>query len=311
MTPAYLEAKKRYDASKRYKFLGAKISPNAWLSYDEENDEYVYSWVKSKYYIDEKGKTQKASAGQRDKYTMLEFARVGKVRTHLQYPVHNGQGIGNLIWEHFDTLVRKNPSIKEKGLQWTLHKKSSKHAWAYYYGHGESNTTLHTLLSGSGVYLANGVLFAESLPAIRTFDKTKQKELNGRIKEVRRMLGLRARLGVFNSMNWASASDHLHVKWSRRPNGYPTADELLSGVKDDNLDSMIPVLVRAMNVVYVRNEDRNASDYYLRIFNKYIEQQREGLRNANGVVSYVSQNTAQEVPNDEGESQETGDRPSA
>lgn len=286
----YETCAKFYGANRKYAPLGAKFGKELWLSYDDKKDCYIASLTVSKYFeaVNDKGEAcrRKASAKERGKYTMKVLARYFQDRTELVAPDdQNRNATANFLGVYMRLLVRRIPSIKQQGFQWTRFTSSTP-----YYGrnHGEGEVVLS---KGDITINAEGEIIANAPPLERVFDKDNQKALNGRIREVRRMLGLRSKLGAFNGLNLEDLETKCLSVWGpRHAVGAEDVTKLLLQVVDDDHTSVLPLLWLSLGhrVNYWQSISKMpTTQNWLELFNAFIDSNKESLRKHNNVVSYV------------------------
>lgn len=285
----YETCAKSYEGSRKYPPLGVKVGKELWLSYDATNDCYLASLVVSKYYEvpanNGEVRWAKATAKERDKYTMKVLARYFKDRIEIVAPDdQNRSATANFLIDYFRLLARRIPSIKQQGFQWTRLAADT----SYYerrHGNGE------VLLSKGSITLKKGEMVADAPPLERVFDKANQKALNGRIREVRRMLGLRSKLGAFNGIDLEALETKCLKDWGPRHAVGPKAvTELLLQVVDDDHTSVLPLLWLSLGhrINYWQSISKVASTQnWLELFNSFVDSTKESLRKHNNVVSYV------------------------
>lgn len=286
----YESCAKLYGANRKYAPLGVKFGRELWLSYDAEKDCYIASLTVSKYFetVDNKGETcwKKASAKERDKYTMKVLARYFQDRIELVTPNDQSRNAtANFLADYMRLLVRRIPSIKQQGFQWTRFAPDTPY---YERSHGEGEV----VLSKGGITInAKGEIVADAPPLERVFDKDNQKALNGRIREVRRMLGLRSKLGTFNGLDFEALEIKCLADWGPRHAVDPKAiTKMLLQVVDDDHTSVLPLLWLSLGqrVGYWQLISKMASTQnWLELFNAFIDSNKESLRKHNNVVSYV------------------------
>ncbi len=286
----YESCAKLYGANRKYAPLGVKFGRELWLSYDDKKDCYIASLIVSKYFetMDNKGETcwRKASAKERDKYTMKVLARYFQDRIELVTPNDQSRNAtANFLADYMRLLVRRIPSIKQQGFQWTRYHQSTPY---YKRNHGEGEVVLS---KGDITINAEGEIIANAPPLERVFDKDNQKALNGRIREVRRMLGLRSKLGTFNGLDLEALETKCLADWGPRHTvEAKTITTLLMQVVDDDHTSVLPLLWLSLGqrVRYYQSISKmESAQNWLELFNAFIDSNKESLRKHNNVVSYV------------------------
>lgn len=291
-TITYEQAKKRFEAGRKYEPLGTKLDRNIWIKYDSENDRFVLHYVYSKYYqtVDANGdqKIAKATASQRDKYTMREVGHIYKDHAHLFPPnvLGTNNPARNFYESHFDCTYRSIPSIKFKGFEWTFFKPGLNY-WQRTHGAGT------VVISGAGVRIYPGGVVAPTTPVmVRVHKKDQQKALNQHIKAVRRMVGLRAKLGGFSSVDWIAFGRTMQTTYGRSHHVVRTPkliNKLFMEIDDEDYMTMLPVLWLASALDSRRYlYSAPAPNYdWLRAFNNLVDRVRETLRKEQGAVEYV------------------------
>lgn len=290
----YDKASKQYAAGRKYAPIGTKITNNVWLTYDQPNDCYVLSYVYSRSYeavVDGKERWVRATAAERDKYTMHEIARVYPTYTHLL--ADDSNTARNFFSSKFNCTFRKAKSIKIKGYDWTFFPAKAPY-YDRYHGNGD---VIH---SRSGVLIfPDGTYRAFEAPLVRVHDEEKRRVLNNHIKAVRRMLSLRTKLGAFSNVDWRSLDQDLRQKYANyyRPRQITASNpELVNGmlmsVDPENRDTMLPLLwlARHHDCSWYSSPDWTTTwtdTEWLTAFNNMLDACREGLRRANQTVSYV------------------------
>lgn len=291
-TITYDQAEKWYASGRKYKPVGVKLTKNIWIKYDSENDRFVLHYVYSKYYqtVDANGdqKTARATSSERDKYTMKEIGHIYKDHVHLFPPNVPGTGntARNFYESRFGCTYRNTPSIKSKGFEWTFFKPGLAY-WQRTHGAGT------VVISGAGVRIYPGGVVAPTIPAmVRVHKKDQQKALNQHIKAVRRMIGLRAKLGGFSSVDWVSFDDVMRTKYGSSHGIIRTPkliNQLFMEINDEDYMTMLPVLWLASardSYYYVYSAPAPNYDW-LRAFNSLVNRVRETLREEQGAVEYV------------------------
>lgn len=126
------------------------------------------------------------------------------------------------------------------------------------------------------------------------------------IKAVRRMLTLRAKLGGFNSVDWAAKSTEfkkIYGGTGRQVLNKPSqVNDMFMAINDEDFTTMLPVLWLAAcrNTPYYwywhePNWAGISMSYdWADSFNRLVESVREDLRNEQGAVEYVLDQQTQE-----------------
>ena len=303
-TITYEQAKKWYDSGRKYKPIGTKLTKNIWLNYDAANDRYTLAYTHSKYYevINEQGEKQykKAGAGERDKYTQEMIGFVYKDHAHIFHPdrlTGSSCTARNFFKTYFNCTYRKSPGVKVKGFEWTFFREGLDY-WQKTHGAGEV-----TMSGGAGMYIyPDGRREAAEPPMVRVHKKEQQNVMNRHIKAVRRMLTLRAKLGGFNSVDWAKVNQDMTKRYGYGRNvlrNFETVNKMFMEIDDEDYLTMLPVLWLAAvrNVSYYWREPEwgniGASYDWTGAFNRLVDSVREGLRNEQGAVEYVLDQQAQ------------------
>ncbi len=303
-TITYDQAKKWYDSGRKYRPIGTKLTKNIWLNYDEANDRYTLAYTHSKYYevVNEQGEKQyeKAGAGERDKYTQKFIGFVYRDHAHIFHPesLYASSRTARSFFEtYFNCTYRKSPGVKVKGFEWTFFREGLDY-WGRTHGAGEVE------LSGAGLRIyPDGRREATEPVMVRVHKKEQQNAMNRHIKAVRRMLTLRAKLGVFNSVDWPQVAANMQRQYGygrgvlRNPE---IVNKLFMEIDDEDYQTMLPVLWLAAcyNRSYYWLEPKwdeiGASYDWADAFNRLVDSVREGLRNEQGAVEYVLDQQAQE-----------------
>ena len=296
-TITYDQAKKWYDSGRKYKPLGTKLTNNIWLNYDEANDRYTLAYTHSKYYevVNEHGEKQykKAGVGERDKYTQEFIGFVYRDYAHIFHPSRlniSNVTARNLFESHFNCTYRKSPGVKIKGFEWTFFYEGLPYRKRTH-GAGE------VVLSGAGLRIyPDGRREATEPVMVRVHKKEQQNAMNRHIKAVRRMLTLRAKLGGFNSVDWAAKSAEFKKTYGgtgRQVLNKPSqVNDMFMAINDEDFTTMLPVLWLAAcrNTSYWREPhwDKISASYdWTDAFNRLVDSVREDLRNEQGAVEYV------------------------
>ena len=304
-TITYDQAKKWYDSGRKYKPIGTKLTKNIWLNYDEANDRYTLAYTHSKYYevVNEQGEKQykKACTAERDKYTQEFIGFVYRDHAHIFHPSRL-TGSNNTARSFFDTYFnctyRRSPSIKVKGFEWTFFREGLSY-WQRTHGAGEVK------LSGAGLRIyPDGRREATEPVMVRVHKKEQQNAMNRHIKAVRRMLTLRAKLGGFNSVDWATKSAEFKKTYGgtgRQVLNKPSqVNSVFMAINDEDFTTMLPVLWLAAcrNTSHYWREPNwagiGASYDWTGAFNRLVDSVREGLRNEQGAVEYRPENEVTE-----------------
>lgn len=301
----YTRATKRFESGKKYRPIGTKLTNNLWLNYEQDEDRYTVSYVSSKYYsgVDANGAPVHMRAGpsERDKYTMRAVAHIYKDYVRLIADPSSGGIARNFFMDMYNCTYRKAPSIKIKGMEWTLFAPSA----AYYDKYHGNGDLLHS--SGDVFVFPDGTYRPEGQPLVRVHDKDRRAVLNERIKAVRRMLALRAKLGGFSSVDWPKLDAKCKSTYGSlcyRPRDivrdHPKViNGMLMAVNPESFESMLPLLWISRifsHAAYATPDWSNISASYdwLRSFNAMLEGAREGLRTVNKTVSYVLDESQEE-----------------
>ncbi len=297
-TITYDQAKTWYDSGRKYKPLGTKLNRNIWLNYDEANDRYTLAYTHSKYYktINEQGEKQykKAGASERDKYTQEMIGFIYKDHAHIFHPdclSLSSCTARNFFKSRFNCTYRRYPGVKVKGFEWTFFREGLDY-WQKTHGAGE------VVLSGAGLRIyPDGRREATEPVMVRVHKKEQQNAMNRHIKAVRRMLTLRAKLGGFNSVDWAAKIAEFKKTYGgtgRQVLNKPSqVNSMFMAINDEDFTTMLPVLWLAAcrNASYYRYEPKwaeiGASYDWADAFNRLVESVREDLRNEQGAVEYV------------------------
>ena len=310
-TITYEQAKKWYDSGRKYKPLGTKLTKNIWLNYDETNDRYTISFVWSKYYevvttvnmpdgtTKEQKKGKYAGAAERDKYTMRSIGFVYKDHAHIFHPekLHSSNNTARSFFDtYFNCTYRKSPGVKVKGFEWTFFREGLKYLERTH-GAGEVE------LSGAGLRIyPDGRREATEPVMVRVHKKEQQNAMNRHIKAVRRMLTLRAKLGGFSSVDWPQVAKDMTKRYGygRQVLNKPSqVNDMFMAINDEDYLSMLPVLWLAAcrNTSHYWNEPKwseiGASYDWTGAFNRLVDFIREDLRNEQGAVEYVLDQSAQ------------------
>ena len=296
-TITYEQAEKWYDSGRKYKPLGTKLTKNIWLNYDAANDCYTLAYTHSKYYeiINAQGEKlyEKAGASERDKYTQEFIGFVYRDHAHIFHPDRltiSSRTARNFFEAYFNCTYRKSPGVKVKGFEWTFFREGLSYLERTY-GAGEVE------LSGAGLRIyPDGRREATEPVMVRVHKKEQQNAMNRHIKAVRRMLTLRAKLGVFNSVDWPQVAQDMVKRYGYSRNvlrNFETVNKMFMEIDDENYLSMLPVLWLAAcyNNSYYWMEPKwgeiDASYDWTGAFNLLVDSVREGLRNEQGAVEYV------------------------
>lgn len=299
-TITYDQAKKWYDSGRKYKPIGTKLTKSIWLNYDKDNDRYTLAYTHSKYYevVNEQGEKQykKAGASERDKYTQEFVGFVYRDHAHIFHPdrlTSSSRVAHNFFESYFNCTYRKSPGIKVKGFEWTFFHEGLPY-WKRTHGAGT------VVLSGAGVRIyLDGVVEPTTPVMMRVHKKEQQKALNQHIKAVRRMIGLRAKLGGFSSVDWVAFSNKMQTTYGRSYDVARTPkliNKLFMEIDDKDYMTMLPVLWLAFVCDYGHfRYNAPATNYdWLRAFNNLVDRVRETLRNEQGAVEYVLDQQTQE-----------------
>lgn len=307
-TITYDQAKKWYDSGRKYKPIGTKLTKDIWLNYDEANDRYTLAYTHSRYYevlttvsmpdgtTKEEKRYKKACTAERDKYTQKFIGFVYRDHTHIFHPSRlriSNRTARNFFETYFNCTYRKAPGVKVKGFEWTFFHEGLKHYRQRTYGAGEV-----VISGGAGMYIyPDGRREAAEPPMVRVHKKEQQNAMNRHIKAMRRMLTLRAKLGGFNSVDWAAKNAEFKEAYGgigRRVLTNPSqVNKIFMAVNDEDYTTMLPVLWLAAcyNGPYCWYEPKwaeiSASYDWTGAFNSLVNSVREGLRNEQGAVEYV------------------------
>jgi hypothetical protein len=308
----YHRAARQYTAGRKYNPIGTKLTKHLWLNYEPGKDCYTVSYVFSRYYtdIDAKGKLVYLRAGpsMRDKYKMRTVAYIYKDHVRLVANLGTGHTVRDFFKDMYYCTYRDVPGIKIKGIEWTIFSPSTPY-FDRNYGNGE------LLYSSSDVLMfPDGTYQPVGEPLVRVHDKERKSILNKRIRDVRRMLVLRAKLGGFSSVDWQKVDDECKSKYGPSLHNHgalvrshpKVINDMLMAVDPENFESMLPLLwisrVYAFHPYAPSKWNSIDSSYnWLRVFNSMIEAAREGLRKELGAVSYVAKGREQEsttIPTD-------------
>lgn len=296
-TITYDQAKKWYDSGRKYKPIGTKLTKNIWLNYDEANDRYTLAYTHSKYYEVMNGignkQYKKACTAERDKYTQEFIGFVYRDHAHIFRPARltdSSCTARSFFESYFNCTYRKSPGVKVKGFEWTFFHEGLTHYWQRTHGAGEVE------LSGAGMYIyPDGRREATEPVMVRVHKKEQQKAMNRRIKAVRRMLTLRAKLGGFNSVDWPQVAANMQRRYGYGRGvlrNFETVNKMFMEIDDEDYLSMLPVLWLAAwrNAMYYWHEPKwaeiGASYDWTGAFNRLVDSVREGLRNEQGAVEY-------------------------
>ena len=295
-TITYDQAKKRYESGRKYKPIGTKLTKDIWLNYDEANDRFTLAYTHSKYYevVNEQGEKQYkiAGAAERDKYTQEFIGFVYRDHAHIFHP---GRLTGssctarNFFETYFNCTYRKSPGVKVKGFEWTFFHEGLSY-WERTHGAGE------VVLSGAGLRIyPDGRREATEPVMVRVHKKEQQNAMNRHIKAVRRMIGLRSKLGGFNSVDWPKVAKNMTERYGRGHSvlrDFKTVNKIFMEIDDEDYLSMLPVLWLAAyrDTPYYWLEPKwgeiGASYDWTGAFNRLVDSVREGLRNEQGAVEY-------------------------
>ncbi len=296
-TITYEQAKQWYDSGRKFKPLGTKLTRNIWLNYDKANDRYTLAYTYSKYYevMNAQGEKQhkRASASERDKYTQEFIGFVYRDHAHIFHPARltvSSNTARSFFESYFNCTYRKTPGVKMKGFEWTFFREGLSY-WQRTHGAGE------VVLSGAGLRIyPDGRREATEPVMVRVHKKEQQNAMNRHIKAVRRMLMLRAKLGGFNSVDWAAKSAEFKKTYGgtgRQVLNKPSqVNDIFMAIDDEDFTTMLPVLWLAAcrNTSYYWREPKwaeiGASYDWTDAFNRLVNSVREGLRNEQGAVEY-------------------------
>ena len=292
-TITYEQAKKWYDSGRKYKPIGTKLTKNIWLNYDAANDRFTLAYTHSKDYeiINEQGEKQykKACTAERDKYTQEMIGFIYKDHAHIFHPGHltvSSHTARNFFESYFNCTYRKSPGVKMKGFEWTFFREGLDY-WQKTFGAGEVE------LSGAGLRIyPDGRREVTEPVMVRAHKKEQQNAMNRHIKAVRRMIGLRVKLGGFSSVDWVAFSNSMQTKYGRIHDvirNPKLINQLFMGIDDENYMTMLPVLWLAseLDSRYYRYGAPTPDYDWLRVFNSFVARVRETLRKEQGAVEYV------------------------
>jgi len=299
------QAKQWYDSGRKYKPLGTKLTNNIWLNYDAANDRYTLAYTHSKYYevMNAQGEKQykRAGASERDKYTQEFIGFVYRDHAHIFHPDRlpiSSRVARSFFESHFNCTYRKAPGVKVKGFEWTSFREGLSY-WQKTHGAGEVE------LSGAGLRIyPDGRHEATEPVMVRVHKKEQQNAMNRHTKAVRRMLTLRAKLGGFNSVDWAAKNAEFKktyggIGWQvlSKPS---QVNDMFMAIDDEDYTTMLPVLWLAAycNTSYYWREPQwdkiSASYNWADAFNRLVNSVREDLRNEQGAVEYVPDQQTQQ-----------------
>ena len=295
-TITYDQAKKRFDSGRKYKPIGTKLTKNIWLNYDEANDRYTLAYTHSKCYevVNKQGEKQykMAGAGERDKYTQEFIGFVYRDHAHIFHPTRltgSDRTACNFFESYFNCIYRRYPGVKIKGFEWTFFREGLSY-WERTHGAGEVE------LSGAGLRIyPDGRREATEPVMVRVHKKEQQNAMNRHIKAVRRMIGLRSKLGGFNSVDWPKVAKNMTERYGRGHSvlrDFKTVNKIFMEIDDEDYLSMLPVLWLAAcrDTPYYWLEPKwaeiGASYDWTGAFNHLVDSVREGLRNEQGAVEY-------------------------
>lgn len=291
----YNRAKQYYDKGRKSVHLGVSLGLDFWLNYDAENDIYTVSMVMSKYYTipdpTAPGTNDvmwvRATAKERDKYTMGAMAKIDKTCAILMIPENYRTGdvkLRNFFLRYYSVYPTPGRSITRKEVLWFRQL---------------DGRTSPPVPSGARAKITfnkvDGALTGIDPVLHRVFDKANQKALNAQIVEARKLISLREKLGTFAGIDLA---EHAELVGRRLKPGTGSkynllnkdvAVKLIQAIDATNFDSILDVLAAAeMNRPWhLRSQvKKHELGHYLRIFNNLIDSNREGLRKAQNVVSY-------------------------
>jgi hypothetical protein len=301
----YYRAARQYAAGRKYSPIGTKLNRHLWLNYEPGKDCYTVSYVFSRYYtdIDAKGNLVylRADSSMRGKYTMRTIAYIHKDHVRLVADPNSGSIVRDFFRDMYYCTYRDAPGIKIKGIEWTLFAPSTSY-FDRCYANGE---LLYSI--GDVLIFPDGTYKPAGAPLVRVHDKERRAILNKRIRDVRRMLVLRAKLGGFSSVDWEKVGDECKAKYgslASNPRAFvrcrpKVINDMLMAVDPENFESMLPLLWLSVAYAfspYTPWKWKNIDDSYnwLRHFNTMIEAAREGLRKELGAVSYVAKDREQE-----------------
>lgn len=291
----YETARELYNSGRKYKYVGVKLPPSMWLTYDQFLDRYVLAYTKSKYYsvIAPSGlhEMKKAGAGQRDKYTQEVVGFIYPTHVHLLPATRSGNRTHSFFADNFSCMHRKSQSITFKGFEWAFFDADVPSRKRYY-----GNVDAEIIQSGAGVYIYPDRVEADNPILVRVHKKAEQKAMNDHIKIVRRMLTLRAKMGLFSSMDWVAINRELVEKYEMGPHGVmddpKKLDAIFAAIDDEDYNTMLPILWMAIangNSSYYLNPFGSIDSSYdwKAAFEKLIGTVRERLRTHKGAVEYV------------------------
>lgn len=304
-TITYDQAKKWYESGRKYEPLGIKLTKNIWLNYDEANDRYTLAYTYSKHYevlttvsmpdgtTKEEKQYKWAGADERDKYTQEFIGFVYRDHAHIFHPSRLNSSsctARNFFESHFNCTYRKSPSVKVSGFEWTFFLEGLPY-WKRTHGAGEVK------LSGAGLRIyPDGRREATEPVMVRVHKKEQQNAMNRHIKAVRRMLTLRAKLGGFNSVDWVAKSTEFKKTYGgtgRQVLNKPSqVNDIFMAINDEDFTTMLPVLWLAAyrNASYWHEPNWggiSVSYDWADAFNRLVKSVREALRNEQGAVEYV------------------------
>ena len=291
MTDLYANAKKRTEWGRRSsKVLGWRAKNGVYYDYDAARDCYVYSEVRRTY-----GKTKVTRPDHTGKMVEYEEHRVNKHDLWTKNPyaevykdrvvIHSC--IGNHVLKPFDGTSFKPKSIKLSGKRWVF---------------GDAEATGDLPLT---YYYDPERIEFSSPPKVRTFDKEKQKLLNEQIKRLKRMVGVRSKLGALKNVKVEDLEKALHAHradyyiYLRHADSFKA---LLDTVTEDDITTFYPVMMLAQincGWSWKHSNEKTGIDWEVR-FEKLITTMREKLRLASGAVSYVEVDEPSQHREDDG-----------
>lgn len=242
---------------KSYKAMGWRLSPYVFLKQDGD-DFVVFKLGSSMKYDNNSRRYIRIPTNERE----IIVPELFRITRYGEYEVCNTAYAGELGFRVFKTDRRQSDGYN---------------FWAFDFG--KTTGAFPIFISNKGIRV--------SPEGIRTIDNEKRLQFNRKLKAIRNVFRVRAKLGAFNHFT------KKHIEEYVRHKNFRDVLSIIDHIDVENLDTFLP-LFNEMFLYRLNFHQSSIADMDLvREFNRYINRTREAAKQALGVVTFVPRNQAE------------------
>lgn len=242
---------------KSCKVMGWRLSPYVFLKQDGD-DFVVFKLGSSIKYDNNSRQYTRVSISERD----IVNPELFRITRHGEYKVCNAVYAYELGFRIYKTDRRQSNGY---------------HFWTPKFGN---------ITGAFPIFISNNGIRV-SPEGIRTVDNEKRLEFNRKLKTIRNVFRVRAKLGVFNHFT------KKHIEEYVRDKTFKDVLSIIDHINVENLDTFLPLFNEMFLYRYNFSRLSIADIDLVREFNLYINRMRETAKRALGVVTFVPRDQAE------------------